>query len=51
MKEAQPFYNLGQGLRIDNATRNLLDDGTLRGHIEAPSVGGLASSSTVPTTP
>ena len=40
-------HDLGQSLRLDNITRGMLDDGTLRRYIDGFSVNGLTSNATI----
>jgi len=47
MKATELLYNLGQSLWLDNITRDLLDSGTLRRHIDELSVTGLTSNPTI----
>lgn len=47
MKATQQLHNLGQGLWLDNITRDLLDSGTLRRYIDELSVTGLTSNPTI----
>ena len=44
MKATELLHNLGQSLRLDNITRDLLDSGTLERYIDERSVTGLNSS-------
>jgi transaldolase len=44
MKATQQLHNLGQSLWLDNITRDLLDNGTLRKYIEDLSITGLTSN-------
>jgi transaldolase len=46
MKATQLLHNLGQSLWIDNITRDLLDNGTLKRYIAELSVTGLTSNPT-----
>jgi transaldolase len=41
------LHDLGQSLWLDNITRDILDDGTLRRYIETLSVTGLTSNPTI----
>jgi transaldolase len=41
MKATHALHNLGQGLWLDNITRDLLSSGTLRRYIDELSVTGL----------
>jgi transaldolase len=47
MSTTKDLHNLGQSLWLDNITREILDDGTLRGYIEKLSVTGLTSNPTI----
>lgn len=47
MKATQRLHDLGQSLWLDNITRDLLDDGTLKRYIEELSVTGLTSNPTI----
>ena len=47
MKATQELHNLGQSLWLDNITRDLLDNGTLKRYIEEFSVTGLTSNPTI----
>ncbi|HSY08175.1 MAG TPA: transaldolase [Steroidobacteraceae bacterium] len=47
MKTTQQLHDLGQSLWLDNITRRLLTDGTLRGYITDLSVTGLTSNPTI----
>ena len=47
MKPTQQLHDLGQSLWLDNITRGLLDDGTLRRYIEDYSITGLTSNPTI----
>ena len=47
MKPTRQLQDLGQSLWLDNITRELLDNGTLRGYIEEFSVTGLTSNPTI----
>jgi transaldolase len=47
MKPTQELHDLGQSLWLDNITRTMLDDGTLRGYIDELSVTGLTSNPTI----
>src|ERR1700683_2895781 len=47
MKPAQLLHNLGQGLWLDNITRDLLNSGTLQHYIDDLSVTGLTSNPTI----
>jgi len=47
MKPTQTLHDLGQSLWLDNITRDLLDNGTLRAYIDELSVTGLTSNPTI----
>lgn len=47
MKATQKLYDLGQSLWLDNITRDLLADGTLKRYIDQLSVTGLTSNPTI----
>lgn len=47
MKPTQRLHELGQSLWLDNITRGILDDGTLRRYIDELSVTGLTSNPTI----
>ena len=47
MKATQLLHNLGQSLWLDNITRDLLNNGTLKRYIEDLSVTGLTSNPTI----
>jgi transaldolase len=47
MNPTQQLHALGQSLWLDNITREILDNGTLRGYIENDSVTGLTSNPTI----
>jgi transaldolase len=47
MKPTRQLHDLGQSLWLDNITRELLDDGTLRRYIEDFSITGLTSNPTI----
>ncbi|MEO6689994.1 MAG: transaldolase [Dokdonella sp.] len=47
MKATQQLHDLGQSLWLDNITRTILDDGTLRRYIDEFSVTGLTSNPTI----
>jgi hypothetical protein len=60
MKATQKLHDLGQSLWLDNITRDLLSNGTLKRYIDELSVTGLTSNPTIfdhaiknsrPTTP
>ena len=44
MNAPQHLHKLGQGLRLDNSTRDLLNQGTLQEYIDDLSVTGLTSN-------
>ena len=44
MSMTKNLHDLGQSLWLDNITREILDDGTLRRYIEQFSVTGLTSN-------
>src|SRR5258707_13035640 len=44
MKATQFLHNLGQSIWLDNITRDLLDNGTLKHYIDELSVTGLTSN-------
>lgn len=44
MKATQELHDLGQSLWLDNITRDLLDDGTLKRYIDEFSITGLTSN-------
>jgi transaldolase len=46
-KATQELHNLGQSLWLDNITRDLLDNGTLKRYIDEFSVTGLTSNPTI----
>lgn len=46
-KPTARLHDLGQSLWLDNITRTILDDGTLRRHIDELSVTGLTSNPTI----
>ena len=46
-KTTQQLHDLGQSLWLDNITRSLLADGTLRRYITDLSVTGLTSNPTI----
>jgi hypothetical protein len=43
MNATQELHNLGQSLWLDNITRDLLDNGTLKRYIDEFSITGLTS--------
>ncbi|MDX6627547.1 MAG: transaldolase, partial [Solirubrobacterales bacterium] len=47
MKPTQELHDLGQSLWLDNITRTMLGDGTLKGYIDELSVTGLTSNPTI----
>lgn len=47
MKATLALHNLGQSLWLDNITRDLLDNGTLKRYIDDFSVTGLTSNPTI----
>jgi transaldolase len=47
MKVTKQLHNLGQSLWLDNITRDLLDNGTLKSYIDELSVTGLTSNPTI----
>ena len=47
MSTTKDLHNLGQSLWLDNITREILDDGTLRRYIEKFSITGLTSNPTI----
>jgi transaldolase len=47
MKATLALHNLGQSLWLDNITRDLLDNGTLKRYIDDLSVTGLTSNPTI----
>ncbi len=47
MKATQELHHLGQSLWLDNITRDLLDNGTLKRYIDELSVTGLTSNPTI----
>jgi transaldolase len=47
MTATRDLHNLGQSLWLDNITRGMLDDGTLRRYIDELSVTGLTSNPTI----
>ena len=47
MKATQQLHDLGQSIWLDNITRDLLDDGTLKRYIDELSVTGLTSNPTI----
>ena len=47
MKATEELHNLGQSLWLDNITRDLLDNGTLKRYIDEFSVSGLTSNPTI----
>ena len=47
MKATQELHNFGQSLWLDNITRDLLDDGTMKRYIDEFSITGLTSNPTI----
>jgi transaldolase len=47
MKPTQQLRNLGQSLWLDNITRQILDNGTLKRYVDELSVTGLTSNPTI----
>jgi len=47
MKPTQKLHELGQSLWLDNITRDMLREGTLKGYIEELSVTGLTSNPSI----
>src|SRR5436190_9190041 len=47
MKPTQRLHELGQSLWLDNITRDMLADGTLRRYIDELSISGLTSNPTI----
>jgi transaldolase len=47
MKATKELHDLGQSLWLDNITRDLLDNGTLKSYIDDLSVTGLTSNPTI----
>ena len=47
MKATQKLHDLGQSLWLDNITRDILDNGTLKSYITELSVTGLTSNPTI----
>jgi transaldolase len=47
MKPTQQLHDLGQSLWLDNITRGLLKDGTLRRYIDELSITGLTSNPSI----
>lgn len=47
MKPTRALHDLGQSIWLDNITRDLLDDGTLRRYVDEWSVTGLTSNPTI----
>ena len=47
MKATQQLHNAGQSLWLDNITRDLLNEGTLKKYIDELSVTGLTSNPTI----
>jgi transaldolase len=47
MSNTKTLHELGQSLWLDNITREILDDGTLRRYVEQLSITGLTSNPTI----
>ena len=47
MKATQILHDLGQSLWLDNITRDLLNNGTLKRYIDELSISGLTSNPTI----
>ncbi len=47
MKPTQALHDLGQSLWLDNITRDILDNGTLRRYVDELSITGLTSNPTI----
>ena len=47
MKTTQLLHTLGQSIRLDNITRNLLDSGAFKRYIDELSVTGLTLNPTI----
>src|SRR5205823_12837863 len=47
MNKAQELHDLGQSLWLDNITREILDNGTLRRYIDEFAITGLTSNPTI----
>ncbi|HWW29465.1 MAG TPA: transaldolase [Steroidobacteraceae bacterium] len=47
MSNTKSLHDLGQSLWLDNITREILDDGTLRRYVEQYSITGLTSNPTI----
>jgi len=47
MSNTKSLHDLGQSLWLDNITREILDDGTLRRYVEQFSITGLTSNPTI----
>ena len=47
MIATKSLHELGQSLWLDNITREILDDGTLKRYIQEYSVTGLTSNPTI----
>src|SRR6516162_1920187 len=47
MKATQVLHDLGQSLWLDNITRDILDNGTLKRYIDEFSITGLTSNPTI----
>jgi transaldolase len=46
-KATKALHDLGQSLWLDNITRDILDNGTLRPYIDELSLAGLTSNPTI----
>jgi transaldolase len=47
MRATQQLHDLGQSLWLDNITRDLLDNGTLKDYIDGLAITGLTSNPTI----
>ena len=47
MNATQELHDLGQSLWLDNITRDLLDNGTLKRYVDEFSITGLTSNPTI----
>ena len=47
MNATRRLHDLGQSLWLDNITRDMLNDGVLKGYIDELSVTGLTSNPTI----
>ena len=47
MNKTKKLHDLGQSLWLDNITREIIDDGTLRRYIDEFSISGLTSNPTI----